>query len=113
MIEIFFAQLFKIPYLGTMERIIVWKLKNQPDQFFKTWSLFIVGCSGSPLLQASFLIVAMSRGSSSFDLLTVVASLVAEQVSRYSGSGVEAHGPDYSAARGLFLDQQSNPCPLH
>ena len=33
--------------------------------------------------------------------------------SRRAGSGVVAHGPSCPAARGIFPDQGSNPCPLH
>ena len=33
--------------------------------------------------------------------------------SRRAGSVVVAHGPRRSAARGIFPDQGSNPCPLH
>ena len=33
--------------------------------------------------------------------------------SRRAGSVVVAHGPCCSAARGIFPDQGSNPCPLH
>ena len=33
--------------------------------------------------------------------------------SRCAGSVVVAHGPSWSAARGIFPDQGSNPCPLH
>ena len=33
--------------------------------------------------------------------------------SRRAGSVVVAHGPSCSAARGIFPDQGSNPCPLH
>ena len=43
----------------------------------------------------------------------IVASPVAEQGSRRAGSVVVAHGPSRSAARGIFPDQGSNPCPLH
>ena len=32
---------------------------------------------------------------------------------RRAGSVVVAHGPSRSAARGIFPDQGSNPCPLH
>ena len=32
--------------------------------------------------------------------------------SRHAGSVVVAHGPSCSAARGIFPDQGSNPCPL-
>ena len=45
--------------------------------------------------------------------LTVAASPVAEHDSRRAGSVVVAHGPSCSAARGIFPDQGSNPCPLH
>ena len=33
--------------------------------------------------------------------------------SRCAGSVIVAHGPSCSAARGIFPDQGSNPCPLH
>ena len=33
--------------------------------------------------------------------------------SRRAGSVIVAHGPSCSAACGIFLDQGSNPCPLH
>ena len=33
--------------------------------------------------------------------------------SRRAGSAIVAHGPSRSAARGIFPDQGSNPCPLH
>ena len=33
--------------------------------------------------------------------------------SRRAGSVIVAHGPSHSAARGIFPDQGSNPCPLH
>ena len=33
--------------------------------------------------------------------------------SRGAGSAIVAHGPSCSAARGIFPDQGSNPCPLH
>ena len=33
--------------------------------------------------------------------------------SRCAGSVVVAHGPSSSMARGIFPDQDSNPCPLH
>ena len=33
--------------------------------------------------------------------------------SRRAGSAVVAHGPSCSAARGIFPDQGTNPCPLH
>ena len=33
--------------------------------------------------------------------------------SRRAGSAIVAHRPSCSAARGIFPDQGSNPCPLH
>ena len=33
--------------------------------------------------------------------------------SRHAGSAIVAHRPSRSAARGIFPDQGSNPCPLH
>ena len=33
--------------------------------------------------------------------------------SRRAGSAIVAHGPSRYAARGIFPDQDSNPCPLH
>ena len=33
--------------------------------------------------------------------------------SRCAGSAIVAQGPSHSAARGIFPDQGSNPCPLH
>ena len=33
--------------------------------------------------------------------------------SRRTGSAAMAHGPSRSAACGIFLDQGTNPCPLH
>ena len=33
--------------------------------------------------------------------------------SRRTGSAVVAHGPSHSAARGIFPDRGTNPCPLH
>ena len=44
-------------------------------------------------------------------LLIVVASLVAEQGLQSTGSVVVAHRHSYSVARGIFLDQGSNPRP--
>ena len=44
-------------------------------------------------------------------LLIVVASLVAEH--RLQAHRFQVHGLSCSVAYGLFLDQESNPCPLH
>ena len=45
--------------------------------------------------------------------LIIVASLLQSTGSRCAGSVILAHGPSCSAARGIFPDQGSNPCPLH
>ena len=101
----FFAQLFKISYLGTMELIIVWKLISQPDQFLKPSLYLLLAALGLHCCRGAFR-VAVSRGSSSRDLLTVAASLAVERA-----PGTRAL--DHLVARGLFLDPQSNPRPLH
>ena len=44
--------------------------------------------------------------------LVAVASLAKHRL-EFAGSVVAAHGFGCSAARGLFPDQGSNPCPLH
>ena len=46
-------------------------------------------------------------------LLIVVASLAAEHGLQSTGSVVVAHRLSCSTACGIFLDQGSNPCPLH
>ena len=43
--------------------------------------------------------------------LITVTSLVAEH--RFQTLVVDAHGPSYSAACGIFLGQGLNRCPLH
>ena len=66
---------------------------------------------------SNFSLVAKSRGSSLVlvhRLLVVVTSLVEEH--RLEGvwaSVVVAHGLSCPEALGIFLDQGSNPCPLH
>ena len=46
-------------------------------------------------------------------LLIAVASLFAEHRLWNDGSVVVAHGLSCPAARGIFLEQGSNPCPFH
>ena len=46
-------------------------------------------------------------------LLIAVASLVAARALGARASVVVAHGLSCSQACGIFLDQESNPCPLH
>ena len=45
--------------------------------------------------------------------LSLSRPLVAEHSSRRAGSVVVVHGLSCSTACGIFLDQGSNPCPLH
>ena len=61
-------------------------------------------------------LVAASGGHSSSQCAGLSLSrplLLRSTGSRRAGSVVVAHGPRCSAARGIFPDQGSNPCPLH
>ena len=61
-------------------------------------------------------LVAASGGHSSSPCAGLLLSrplLLRSTSSRCAGSVVVAHGPSCSAARGIFSDQGSNPCPLH
>ena len=61
-------------------------------------------------------LVAVSGGHSSLRCGGLSLSrplLLRSTGSRRAGSVVVAHGPSCSAACGIFLDQGSNPCPLH
>ena len=61
-------------------------------------------------------LVAASGGPSSSRCAGLSLSqplLLRSTSSRRAGSVVVAHGPSCSAACGTFLDQGSNPCPLH
>ena len=61
-------------------------------------------------------LVAASGGRSSSRCAGLSLSwplLLRSTGSRRAGSVVVAHGPSCSAARGIFPDQGSNPCPLH
>ena len=61
-------------------------------------------------------LVAASGGHSSSRCAGLSLSrplLLRSTGSRRAGSVVVAHGPSCSAARGIFPDQGSNPCPLH
>ena len=60
--------------------------------------------------------VAASRGLSSSRCAGLSLSrplLLRSTGSRRAGSVIVAHGRSCSAARGIFPDQGSNPCPLH
>ena len=61
-------------------------------------------------------LVAASGGHSSSRCAGLSLSrplLLRSTGSRRAGSAIVAHGPSRSAARGIFPDQGSNPCPLH
>ena len=61
-------------------------------------------------------LVAASGGHSSSRCTGLSLSrplLLRSTGSRRAGSVIVAHGPSCSAARGIFPDQGSNPCPLH
>ena len=61
-------------------------------------------------------LVAASGGHSSSRCAGLSLSwplLLRSTCSRRAGSVIVAHGPSRSAARGIFPDQGSNPCPLH
>ena len=61
-------------------------------------------------------LVAASGGHSSSRCAGLSLSrplLPRSTASRRAGSAIVAHGPSRSAACGIFLDQGSNPCPLH
>ena len=61
-------------------------------------------------------LVAASGGHSSSRCAGLSPSrplLLRSTGSRRAGSVTVAHGPSCSAARGIFPDQGSNPCPLH
>ena len=61
-------------------------------------------------------LVAASGGHSSSRCAGLSLSrplLLRSTGSRRAGPVVVAHGPSRSAARGIFPDQGSNPCPLH
>ena len=61
-------------------------------------------------------LVAASGGHSSSRCAGLSLSrplLLRSTGSRRAGSVIVAYGPSCSAACGIFLDQGSNPCPLH
>ena len=79
--------------------------------------LFIYGCVGSSFLCEGFLQLRQAgatlhrRARASLSLSRPL--LLRSTGSRRAGSVIVAHGPSCSAARGIFPDQGSNPCPLH
>ena len=88
-------------------------LKLQCHSFLKKYYLFVFGCSGSLLLLRLSLVV--SRGYFLVvvcGLLIAVASLVSEHRLQSTGSIVVAQELCFQTC-GIFLDQGSNPSPLH
>ena len=82
---------------------------------FLNYYLFIFGCVGSVSVRGLSPVEA-SGGHSSSRCAGVSLSwplLLWSTGSRRAGSVVVAHGPSCSTACGIFLDQGSNPCPLH
>ena len=82
--------------------------------FFLKLIYFIFGCAGSLLLGFSLVVVSGSYSSlccAGFSLQWLL--LLQSMGSRLAASVVVAHGLSYSMACGIFLDQGSNPCPLH
>ena len=76
--------------------------------------LFIFGCPESSLPHGFFLVAV----SGSYSLLQCTSFLLwwlllCSMGSRHMGSVVAAHGLSCSMACGIFLNQGSNPCPLH
>ena len=83
--------------------------------FNKFIYLFIYGCVGSSLLCEGFLQLrragaTLHRGARASHCHGLSLQSTG---SRRAGSVAVAHGPSCSAACGIFLDQGSNPCPLH
>ena len=72
--------------------------------FKKKKDLYIFGCAGSSLLCAQAL-----PGCGEWALLLIAACRLPTEVTAL----VVEHGLSGLAARGIFLDQGSNPCPLH
>ena len=68
---------------------------------------------GSSLVAVHGLLIPMASLVTEHGLWVAQASVVAAPDRWSTGAVVEAHGPSCSAACGIFLDQGSNPCPLH
>ena len=78
--------------------------------FFNFWLCWVfVSVRGHSLVAASG-----GHSSSRCTGLSLLWPLLLRSTgSRRAGSVVVAHGPNCSAACGIFPDQGSNPCPLH
>ena len=77
----------------------------QPSVLFLNFThLFILGCAGSVTAHGLLSIVVQG-------LLIAVASLVAEH--KLWSSVDVSHGLRCAMACGIFLHQESNPCPHH
>ena len=76
----------------------------------------IFGCAGSLLLHVGLSLVAASRAHSVAvrRLLTAVSFLAAEHGALGTQPSVDVvHELSWPMACGIFLNQGSNPCPLH
>ena len=84
--------------------------------FFKFINLFIFGCAGSSLLHVGSLWLWWTGPALHFSAWTAHCSDFSchgGQALAVRRSVVEAHGLSCPAARGIFLDQGLNLCPLH
>ena len=86
------------------------QINFKKNYYLSIWLCWVfVSVWGLPL-------AAASRGHSSSQCTRLSLSwplLLRSTGSRCVGSVVVAHGPSCSVACGIFLDQGSNPCPLH
>ena len=83
--------------------------------FFFNFYLFFYGCVRSSFLcegplQLWQVGATLHRGARAPHYWPL---LLRSTGSRRAGSAIVAHGPSRSAARGIFPDQGSNPCPPH
>ena len=110
--------LFSVLCLDHIEEEHSWVLVSNPYLFFLNFIyLFIYLWLCRVFVSVRGLsLVAASGGHSSSRCVGLSLSrplLLRSTGSRRAGSVVVAHGLSCSAARGIFPDQGSNPCPLH
>ena len=103
---------------STMSLPVSWMPVNSPTRVFFFLNKFIYlffGCIGSSLLHAGFLQLQQAGASlcCGARALGAQASVVVARRLQSAGSVVVVHGLSCSAVCGIFLDQGSNPCPLH
>ena len=84
-------------------------------RLFSSWGeqgpLFIA--LRAPLIAVASLVVEHGLKAHGLQWLWHTGSVVVARGLQSTGSVVMVHGPSCSAACGIFLDQGSNPCPLH